>query len=1702
MLRHLLRAAPLRLPIVLASLVLVEGCKDRARTVSTSLDRNERRWTQIDSLSELGLYASALVLTDEVLADVNAQGEDLEAYKAWMYRARYRQFTGATTQDIVAELERAVSTAAQPLCALLHSVLAETYWEYYLHERWAILERTNTVVLPEDMDTWGQQAFMQHVIHHHQQALLARDILVKIPTDGLRSVLVQASDASLRPTLYDVLAHRALQAFTHPETRLKEPAGRFSLNRKADFDLFEDHAYRPIQHRDSTAWEWQAMDLFKDLARLHLSDDDPSALVDLELKRLSFVRERSTLPDKEQRYLEALRLLASRVVLDSSWSEVIHAQAQWHAERGGSFIRHVNGPFKHENDTAVALCQRAMARFPMSHGARQCAVLEQQLLRPVMELYGEEGVLPEQDFKVLLEHRNLRHVWWRLVKGELSDLAPDRGTNDALIKLKPFRTGTFTLPDHGDRNSHTVELPFEGLPQGAYVLLVSSGEAFEEGADLMAHLSITATRVSFVERQLPDGRIELLVLDRSNGSPLTGAEVQRFAQQRQGGRVKFIEREKHISDGEGKVVFTTGGERGQMRWEVVAGGDRSFSTVRYVRPHLQREQLEQERTFLFLDRAIYRPGQTLHFKGIVVRGKAADHHVLMHSDRTIALHDANGERVQELTVTTDAYGSFSGSFMVPQGRLLGDMSLREAHGTASFRVEEYKRPRFKVLVDEPRASPVVGEWVTASGQAVTFSGVPVDGARVRWRVLREAERPWWCGWGWRFGLPWGRSVQVAQGEGITDAEGRYSLDFLADPDPSLPREASPLYRFRVEVEVTDINGETQNGQGWREVGYSPFHIELDLRAAMDRNRLDSLRAMVVASQGHVLSIPLDVRISRIAPPQDRPLRNRRWERPDGFLLDRAMHDQRFPHDPYDAEEDPLQWPEEEVVYERTIKDVVALPGAREFRVGDYRIDLVARDSLGRKAEVSEHFVLFDPDIQWTGFTGEAFHVEGVRTTVAPGEKAQLLLSTALPEVSVLMEVERQGQLAVRRRMSLRKGQQLVELPVQEADRGGFVVHFVCAERGILHMSSASVHVPWDNKQLGIEWLRFRDEVGPGEPVEWRLRITGGSAGSSPPQLLATMYDASLDHFVPHYWSAPPLWPSYTPRYRWTRSGLFEVRTARHVWRRSRPLYPPVRSYPLLDLFGYIPGGYGSPVFMSMGISDDTREMARDKLEAWEGDVEDEEAGSGSMDGRDLGDQLARESAGMRPVVRRDLRETAFFQPDLLADRDGSLLLRFSMPQSLTQWRMLGLAHTPDLRFGSFDQKVITTSPLMVVPHLPRTLRERDRITLTSKVLATKDRVEGTAILQVFDPVTNKDLTAACGVEVKERTFIATPGQGALVAWDMQVPEGVGALAVRIVARGGGGPMGGTTFADGEEHVLPVLSERVLITESLPISIDEAGEWEFTHTGLANSHVDGSIQHRSLRFEFTSSPAWQAVQALPYLMEHTDACAEQVFSRYYANRLAAHLVASDTRVKEVFDRWSASGSESFLSALERDPDLKRIALQETPWLLEASEESERKRQLAIFMDTDRLANEERNALRQLADMQMADGPWAWFSGMFPSRFITQHIVAGFGHMDALGATDVVTDGVTKRMIERAVEWLDEQVAEEHQERIARSTPKELLAYRPGHLELHYLYARSFFLRWKPTGQADIALEFLRSRVSAEWLEYGLQDQTMIALALHR
>lgn len=665
-------------------------------------------------------------------------------------------------------------------------------------------------------------------------------------------------------------------------------------------------------------------------------------------------------------------------------------------------------------------------------------------------------------------------------------------------------------------------------------------------------------------------------------------------------------------------------------------------------------------------------------------------------------------------------------------------------------------------------------------------------------------------------------------------------------------------------------------------------------------------------------------------------------------------------------------------------------------------------------------------------------------------------------------------------------------------------------------------------------------------------------------MVAELYDESLDAFVPHKFEFS-CYGYYSPSLFWTSPNCFDNLNLQNYtinrWGNYANRFG--NNYYDLSWFGYKSGRYSysankalhgqaSAVVVGYGTHKKSKREAKYQVtEAvpFEAMAVDEEAcmvmSSSSaivkMDNANAMEEEKKET--QKPVdlstiqARANLNETAFFYPQLQTDENGDVLINFTMPEAVTRWKMLGFAHTKDLKYGFTENELVTQKELMVVPNAPRFFREGDTILFEAKVTSlSKNDISGTAQLMLFDALTMKpaDLEMQ-NLDAKQNFLI--PGDGRRetgnrrqengerkpengdgkaengerrteagerspvsksvnLSWKIIVPQGLQAVTFRLVAKAG-------DFSDGEEMSLPVLTNRMLVTETLPISIKGKQSKTFTLDKLAHN-TSTTLRNQKLTLEYTSNPAWYAVQALPYLMEYPQDCSEQIFSRFYANCLASHIANSSPRIKQVFDSWKNFTPDALLSNLEKNQELKGLLLNETPWVLEAKDESQRKQRMALLFDLNKMSDEMGTALNRLKKLQSYSGGFPWFAGGPDDRYITQHIVCGMGKLDRLGVQNIHDDQQNWAMVKNAIRYADDRITEDYNElkSLADQQKTDLNENHLSYIQIHYLYARSFFKDVPVNDKTKEAINYYMEQAKTYWLSTSIYMQGMIAISLSR
>ena len=1701
----------------------------------------EKEWKAVQAQLDKRLPASALAEVKKIYALAKKEKQEAQVIKALAYQLTL-QSENREDNDLasIREVENEIKTAVQPARSILNSLLADLYLTYFQEHRWNLYQRTGITEKPDDPATWTADQLHDRIGVLYLESIRESSLLQRTPLPVFDALIVKGNMRHLRPTLYDLLAHRALDYFKNDERYISRPAYAFEINTASAFDPAADFIHRKFETRDSSSLLHKALLLFQQLIAFHLNDTKPDALIDVDLERIQFVYANSVHPDKETWYFNSINHVAHQYENTPAAAQAWYLVAAFHEKNAATYSPLGDTTHRMERLKARAILEKILGQKDSTEGKVNAINLLNEITRPALSFDLEKVNVPGQPFRALVSYRNIAGISLRVIKADnnlkekLKDIYNEKSW-PSIVNAAAVRTWVQALPLTNDLQEHKAEIKIDALPAGEYILLAATGEKMSDTRLIAGARLFYVSSISFVNQSE-----NYFVLDRDNGQPLQAATVQVWEEKYNYDTYKYstVKAGLYKTDASGYFKMNPPARteknyyrNNNFKLEISFNSDKLFIDESisnyYYRFDDGQLRTEPAKAFLFMDRGLYRPGQTIYFKGIVLKQQQGTRgSAIIPAYKTVVhLENANGEVIDSLAVLTNEYGSFNGKFTLPASGLTGSfaLNLNGAEGRENFQVEEYKRPKFEVSFEPLKGTYKVNEKITVTGIAKAYAGNAIDGATATYRVVRQPRYiyPWlYRGW-----LPPSEPLEISHGDLKTDASGKFEISFEAIPDLKINTTLDPVFDYAITVDLTDGAGETRSAEQTVTAGYKSLFLKNSIPSGLPADSLKNLAIRAENSNGESQSTTARITITKLQE-EKRLIRKRLWERADQFVMSKEMYTQAFPFDEYDQETDPSTWRKLDKVFEQTDSIRAAVPfslGKTKFAAGWYLIEMMTNDKDGKEVKDIKYIRLYDEN---NNNPAEYLWTEGSQP-IQPGQKTTVKLGTGADKVFVVQQTERfttdttkAATVSTFSNFILTRGIRTIEPVAGENDRGGFGLSWVFVKNNRIYSYAQTIRVPWDNKNLKVEYLSFRDKTLPGSTEKWNLKISGNKGEAAAAELLASMYDASLDQFYPFNWSVPSIWETFSPAGFWNGGPNFQAvaSEARPVkadeYRSLEKVYDRL-SYGVEEQFrgGAMIGGKkryyaAAPTKQSDMMNESRLEFSRqanvqdialpapvadstmsvrqsEELFVHGEEVKKVKADAGGVPGNDV------------VQIRKNFNETAFFLPDLRTDKDGNIEFSFTLPDALTRWKFQALAHTKDLATGISSREIITQKQLMVQPNPTRFLRQGDKIEFSSKVVNMTDKeITGMATLQLFNAETNEPVDGRFMNVIPQQFFTIGAGQSETVRFPMEIPFRYDdALLWRIVAKAG-------DYSDGEENLLPVLTNRALVTESIPLTTKGDGSVDFRFDKLLNSGSSETLTHQSVTVEYTSNPVWLAVQALPYLMEYPYDCAEQTWNRYFANSVATMLANSSPKLKAVFDKWAAvkGDSATLISNLFKNQELKSVMAEETPWLLQAKTETEQRQQIARLFNLVKMSEELDNSFEKLKQKQSSNGGFVWFTGGPDDRYITQYIVSGIGHLIKLKAVNPKQMGQLQSILDEAIPYLDKKIKADYDQLLKDKT--DLKKYLPGSLAIQYLYMRSFFPGMPVEKASQAAYNYFLGRLPLSWQDQGKYMQGLTALVLHR
>lgn len=1520
-------------------------------------------WKELEVLERKDLPKSVISEAMKIYDKAKAEQNVPQMMKAYLTAMQYRSLLTPDSLKVdMNGLEQwASQTGSMEDKAILYSILGE-------------------MTMPADV---------KKGLGYLQASLKDKDRLLLIPVEKLRPMVRvgEASKRYFRDNLYNLLARRAIQIMQQYRWQAAAKANQtnsLSVD-MTDMDQFVTYQFVPVSDCDLTA---AVMQTYQSLLKAYDTETEREGWLLTGIDALNYLYRNFSGNFSNDVCQQELRKWIHTYPAVKTVPEAYLALAQ--------FLQYQNNQVER-----LRIVREGIAGYPRYEGINQLKNIEKEILNASLSLEIATAYPGEQQ-SVKVNYKNLTGITLQLYKVNLpvtSAVLQNRTTHFESKYARLQREEHFSLKPTTDYLNIDTTLTIQAPQAGIYFLkAVPDGKKGVSDGTLM---NVTALKTIY--RPLPDGTLELVVVDAVSGQPVSEAEVTIYTEKGGG----YSPQQTYQADKQGtlKLDFLNSNK---YWYNAHTAADNAMPILNlWKNDYYYKESKRKEVLQLFTDRSIYRPGQTVYVSGLAYEMEKDSTRVLADKKYTVSLYDANNNETGKVEVRTNGFGSFSGQFVLPSPCLTGYFSLRAADTSVSFKVEEYKRPTFDVTFEPVKVEYQVGDSIEVVGMAKTFAGAPVQNARVHYNISRS------YAWVWRF---MGRGSARWEGEAMTDADGKFSVPVHFEIDSD--RRESPLwyYTYNIQADVTDGAGETQQANLSLPLGSTSMVLNMDnLPDNLVKEKKLEIKLTAMNLSGEPVDTPVTYQVVEMEEQKDGQEKEGRK-----VLTGTVEANKSFVP---------------EAIY--------ALPS------GNYRLKLSAKDTQGRECTASKNFLLFSLNDKRPPFViTDWFYQDGLEFDAA--SPATVYIGSSEKNVYLLYDVFAGNKRLESKRIELSDSVVSFRFPYKKEYGDGILVSMAFVKDGRLYSHNARIMKPAPEKKLQLKWTTFRDKLRPGQQEEWKLTVLYPDGSPAEAEMLATMYDASLDKiYSAHKLDFGVDFHYVVPLTYWNTSYMrnaylyvdFPLKRLRAVPLEYSELIIPSTGRMEAMVVGY----GGSPRATLAGA---LKIRGRSAANA----VMNQEAVTDMVLQEEMVETSAQEKVEMGSSeelaetgdiqIRENFAETAFFYPQLRTNEKGEVSISFVLPESLTRWKFMGLAHTRNVDYGKIEATATASKEFMLQPNMPRFVRVGDKANIAASLMNLSDKgVKGTVRMELFNPETEKVFYS------QKQKFDVKGGETGHVNFTFEVSDKYAVMACRMVADG-------DTFSDGEQRYIPVLTDKQWVTETVPLNVNGEGAHTFSLENLFNKHSKTASEQR-LTVEFTAHPAWYAVQALPVVAHPQNEDALSWATAYYAHSLAAYIVKENPRIKQVFDSWKAQGGtkETFMSNLQKNQELKNILLAETPWLAEATNEAEQKQRIATLFDLNTMNSQLAVSVEKLGELQNADGAWSWYKGMQGSRYVTTQVMEMLVRLNALTHQDA--DSRMQPMIQKGFEYLGKQAAEEYKS-MKEAEKKGAVGIRPSEQVLRYLY----------------------------------------------
>ncbi|OIP82450.1 MAG: hypothetical protein AUK44_07635 [Porphyromonadaceae bacterium CG2_30_38_12] len=1606
---------------ILLLVLIVYSTAQKSQTISFS-----KRWEKVALLADKQLPESALKEVDSILQQAQHEANSPEIIKAMVYKMRFMiDKDPDEVPELILNFETFTENSKNLIDkALLKSMTAELYVRFYQNDAWNIDRRSDIVgYVPANLREWTKNIFRAKIAKLLFESLENSAQLQQTPIKQYDTLLEKADDShTLQPTLFDLLANRRIELLQAIGVEDKNTANEV-LGTSEQVGAFQ------LKTNNIEAYMWT------------------------ELNRLDFVRQQSDATAKDALYEKALIALKNKLIDKNVVVEVFAKLANYYLD--------TNSEDAQTNKMlAFDICSDGIRRFPTYKRISLLQNIQKSLKQQSISVSHPSVAYPFSDIPLIIKTENIKQLQLHVFRINGTALAYMHFKNDPANynKIFPNRslvaTKIVTLQPRQRFALVDTTIRLQTNDYGIYELSMTDKRA---GNDLKAsNTSLVVSDFGLINRTTNYQSQDWYVLHRRSGKQQKGVRVAAYKRKWTGNGYQLVPIAKTNTNRNGLASVPFSSNFNEQILFLEKGKDCFLSSTAYAYYNENQQHDNESAVLRFLtDRSIYRPGQTVYFKGIAYFSSKNKQEVQKNASYEVTLRDANYQLIATKSYKTNLFGSFSGEFILPTSVLNGAYQLQAGLFSKAIYVEEYKRPTFEVSISKPKSEVRFGDRVSIVGHVKALAGYDLANAKVTYRISRHMHP--FCWW-------WHEpDKEISTGKTDTDSDGNFVITFTPNKLAKTNTDwRGEFYSYTVVADVTDLKGETQQGEQTISVGDKSFFIIATVPDKIEKNEQASIPIYTETLNGEKINSTLNYELYRLDSLTDY-LENKNL---NTQLSKRIMVlNGRF----------------------NTADSNLKLP-INKLKSAAYVLILKTKDAWQNEVKTEHTFIVYSildkrPPVkcyEWLWSDNK---------TYLPGDKALIRFGTSTKQTPVLYEIMQGNKIIESKWLWYNDEIKSFEIPFQNAYGVGVTVAFTFMKNEKFFTEQIQLKRKISEKKLTPTLSVFRDKLQPGEKATWTINVPEMNQSAKVAEMLVGMYDASLDAIRPHAWD-------FYPVYRETFLASPVWNCAQNDGKSSDYAQFPIAYsdvaemyWDKLNWFGLDlrPNRfYGRPLMMrGMKSKQNANAMMNEPVMISESlDVK----GAAMMNKTVKNLEKQQES---KPVqIRSNFAETAFFYPHLLTDDAGNVKFTFTAPESLTRWNVTMLAHTNDLYFGQGEAQAVTQKELMVQMNLPRFIRRSDKLMLSANVINLTDSTLKTNVtFELIDPATEKPIQLK---DAAPKTLTLAANETKAVEWQVNEFSPYELVICKMVAQS-------DKFSDGEQKYLPVLPDNVLVTESMPMTVRGNKTRIFNFDNLIKN--GSKVDTKNLSIEFSSNPSWYAVQALPAISIPESDNALGYFTAYYANSMAAFFANSNPKIATTFDRWKKAGGsrEALLSNLQKNAELKNMLLDETPWVMAAKDETEQKQRIALLFDLNMQKNQNQQYLDKLLKLQTANGGFSWFEGMPESRYITQEIILNLGRLNKMVGGHLLSSNILP--LTSALTYLDLEIAREYDylKKYHKNYQNENCI---GNMQLFYLHLRSAFPEFPIHVSAQEAVKFYSIQSEKYWNKFSLYGKAMTALVAFR